>query len=64
MMTKSSYVLARVNFLDLVEREHVGLVVFGHDGQQWQTLKKALPQLQVDEYKSHRVALCRPSSKP
>ena len=27
--------------LDLVEREHVGLVVFGHDGQQWQTLKKA-----------------------
>lgn len=27
--------------LDLVEREHVTLVVFGHDGQQWQTLKKA-----------------------
>ncbi len=27
--------------LDLVEREQVGLVVFGHDGQQWQTLKKA-----------------------
>src|SRR5256886_4681020 len=27
--------------LDLVEREHVKLVVFGHDGQQWQTLKKA-----------------------
>src|SRR6266446_10636019 len=27
--------------LDLVEREHVALVVFGHDGQQWQTLKKA-----------------------
>ncbi len=27
--------------LDVVEREHVGLVVFGHDGQQWQTLKKA-----------------------
>jgi SWIM zinc finger len=27
--------------LDLVEREHVGLVIFGHDGQQWQTLKKA-----------------------
>lgn len=27
--------------LDLVEREHVELVVFGHDGQQWQTLKKA-----------------------
>jgi N-acyl homoserine lactone hydrolase len=27
--------------LDLVEREHVALAVFGHDGQQWQTLKKA-----------------------
>lgn len=27
--------------LDLVEREHVELVVFGHDGQQWQNLKKA-----------------------
>lgn len=27
--------------LDLVEREHVALVVFGHDGLQWQTLKKA-----------------------
>lgn len=27
--------------LDLVEREHIALVVFGHDGKQWQTLKKA-----------------------
>jgi N-acyl homoserine lactone hydrolase len=27
--------------LDLVEREQVRLVVFGHDGLQWQTLKKA-----------------------
>src|SRR6266566_7864213 len=27
--------------LDLVDREHVKLVIFGHDGQQWQTLKKA-----------------------
>lgn len=27
--------------LDLVEREHVALVVFGHDGQQWRTLKKS-----------------------
>jgi N-acyl homoserine lactone hydrolase len=27
--------------LDLVEREHIALVIFGHDGQQWQTLKKA-----------------------
>ncbi|HEU5227942.1 MAG TPA: N-acyl homoserine lactonase family protein [Ktedonobacteraceae bacterium] len=26
---------------ELVEREHVALVVFGHDGLQWQTLKKA-----------------------
>lgn len=27
--------------LDVVEREHVALVIFGHDGQQWKTLKKA-----------------------
>jgi N-acyl homoserine lactone hydrolase len=27
--------------LDLVEQEHVKLVVFGHDGEQWQALKKA-----------------------
>lgn len=27
--------------LDLFEREQVALVVFGHDGEQWQTLKKA-----------------------
>jgi N-acyl homoserine lactone hydrolase len=27
--------------LELVDREQVPLVVFGHDGQQWQTLKKA-----------------------
>ncbi|HLZ61949.1 MAG TPA: N-acyl homoserine lactonase family protein [Ktedonosporobacter sp.] len=27
--------------LDLVEREQVALVIFGHDGQQWQTLRKA-----------------------
>jgi N-acyl homoserine lactone hydrolase len=27
--------------LDLIEREHVALVVFGHDGEQWQALKKA-----------------------
>lgn len=27
--------------LDWVEREHVALVIFGHDGQQWKTLKKA-----------------------
>ena len=27
--------------LDLVQREQVKLVVFGHDGEQWQSLKKA-----------------------
>ncbi len=27
--------------LDLVERERVALVIFGHDGVQWQMLKKA-----------------------
>lgn len=27
--------------LDVVEREHVALVIFGHDGEQWKTLKKA-----------------------
>src|SRR2546423_1476834 len=27
--------------LDVVEREHVALVVFGHDGEQWQTLRRA-----------------------
>jgi N-acyl homoserine lactone hydrolase len=27
--------------LELVESEQVALVIFGHDGQQWQTLKKA-----------------------
>jgi N-acyl homoserine lactone hydrolase len=27
--------------LDLVEREHVALVIFGHDGQQWRALRKA-----------------------
>jgi N-acyl homoserine lactone hydrolase len=27
--------------LDLVEREHVALVVFSHDGKPWQKLKKA-----------------------
>ncbi|GAC1392355.1 MAG: N-acyl homoserine lactonase family protein [Ktedonobacteraceae bacterium] len=27
--------------LEIVEHEHVALVIFGHDGQQWQTLKKA-----------------------
>lgn len=30
-----------VKLLDLVEREHIGLVIFGHDTEQWETLKKA-----------------------
>lgn len=30
-----------LKLLDLVEKEHVGLVIFGHDPEQWQTLKKA-----------------------
>jgi N-acyl homoserine lactone hydrolase len=30
-----------VKLLDLVEREHIGLVIFGHDMAQWQTLKQA-----------------------
>lgn len=27
--------------LDLVLREHIDLIIFGHDAEQWQTLKKA-----------------------
>ncbi len=27
--------------LDLVQREHVDLIIFGHDAEQWKTLKKA-----------------------
>jgi N-acyl homoserine lactone hydrolase len=27
--------------LEIVEHEHVNLVIFGHDGHQWQTLQKA-----------------------
>ena len=30
-----------LKLLDLVEREHIGLVIFGHDKEQWETLKKA-----------------------
>ncbi|MCA9837330.1 MAG: N-acyl homoserine lactonase family protein [Trueperaceae bacterium] len=29
-----------IKLLDLVEREQVGLVIFGHDNEQWETLKK------------------------
>ncbi len=30
-----------IKLLDLVEREQIGLVIFGHDKEQWETLKKA-----------------------
>jgi N-acyl homoserine lactone hydrolase len=30
-----------MKLLDLVEREHIGLVIFGHDKDQWDTLKTA-----------------------
>ncbi len=30
-----------IKLLDLVEREHIGLVIFGHDNGQWETLKQA-----------------------
>jgi N-acyl homoserine lactone hydrolase len=30
-----------VKLLDLVEREQIGLVIFGHDMEQWETLKEA-----------------------
>lgn len=30
-----------IKLLDLVEREHIGLVIFGHDADQWAALKKA-----------------------
>jgi N-acyl homoserine lactone hydrolase len=30
-----------IKLLHLVEREHIGLVIFGHDQQQWETLRKA-----------------------
>ena len=33
--------VSTMNLLDLVEREQVGLVIFGHDTEQWKTLKRA-----------------------
>jgi N-acyl homoserine lactone hydrolase len=30
-----------IKLLDLVEREHIGLVIFGHDQEQWEKLRKA-----------------------
>ena len=32
-----------MKLLDLVEHEHIGLVIFGHDTEQWEKLKK-LPE--------------------
>jgi N-acyl homoserine lactone hydrolase len=32
-----------MKLLDLVERDHIGLVIFGHDQEQWKELKK-LPE--------------------
>jgi N-acyl homoserine lactone hydrolase len=32
---------SRRKLLDLVKHEKVALVIFGHDGVQWQTLKKS-----------------------
>jgi N-acyl homoserine lactone hydrolase len=32
-----------IKLLDLVEQEHIGLVIFGHDKEQWEGLKK-LPE--------------------
>jgi N-acyl homoserine lactone hydrolase len=29
-----------IKLLDLVEREHVALVIFGHDAEQWEGLEK------------------------
>lgn len=32
-----------MKLLDLVAREHIGLVIFGHEGEQWETLKLIYP---------------------
>ncbi len=33
--------VSTIKLLDLVEREHIGLVIFGHDQGQWETFKQA-----------------------
>jgi N-acyl homoserine lactone hydrolase len=33
--------VSTIKLLDLVEREQIGLVIFGHDAEQWETLQKA-----------------------
>jgi len=30
-----------IKLLNLVEREHIGMVIFGHDKEQWETFKKS-----------------------
>ncbi len=30
-----------IKLLDLVDRQHIGLVIFGHDTEQWKSLRKA-----------------------
>src|SRR5450432_1907545 len=34
-------IASTIKLLDLVKQENINLVVFGHDGTQWQTLKKS-----------------------
>src|SRR5580693_6209345 len=38
---ETQLIASTVKLLDLVKRENVALVVFGHDGTQWRTLKKS-----------------------
>lgn len=42
-MDQEGLVASTRKLLDLAQKEHVSLVIFGHDGQQWSTLKK-LPE--------------------
>jgi N-acyl homoserine lactone hydrolase len=37
---ESALRISTQRLLDLVAKEKISLVIFGHDGQQWQTLKK------------------------
>jgi N-acyl homoserine lactone hydrolase len=38
---ETQLIASTIKLLDLVKRENVALVVFGHDGTQWRTLKKS-----------------------
>jgi N-acyl homoserine lactone hydrolase len=44
-----------MKLLDLVEREHIGLVIFGHDQGQWETLKKAPEFYEYSSVSSEKV---------